>query len=91
MNKKLYIGNMNYDTTEETLRELFAAHGEVTLVNVITDRYTGLSRGFAFVEMGSEEEAKAALAALDGKEVDGRQIKVNEARERKPNDRSRFR
>jgi len=80
MAKKLYIGNMSYDTTEEKLRELFGAHGEVTSVNVVTDRYTGRPRGFAFVEMSTDEAATAAIAAVNGQEVDGRQLKVAEAR-----------
>lgn len=90
MNTKVYIGNLNYDTGEEKLREAFAEFGEVVSVNVITDRYTGQSRGFAFIEMSTEEEAKAAIEAMNGKELDGRQLKVNEARDRKPDsDRSR--
>lgn len=84
MTKKVYVGNMSYDTTPEKLQELFQAHGEVTSVNVVTDRYTGRPRGFAFVEMATDEAAKAAIAALDGQEVDGRQLKVNEAQPRKP-------
>jgi RNA recognition motif-containing protein len=70
------------DTTYEWLRQLFSAHGEVTSVNVVTDRYTGPAKGFGLVEMTSEEEAKAAIAALKGREVDGRQLRVNEAMER---------
>jgi len=80
MAKKIYIGNMSYDTNENTLRELFAAHGEVVSVSVITDRETGRPRGFAFVEMASDAAANAAISALDGQSVDGRTIKVNEAR-----------
>ncbi len=80
MAKKIYIGNMSYDTTENTLRELFAAHGEVVSVSVITDRETGRPRGFAFVEMASDAAANAAISALDGQSVDGRTLKVNEAR-----------
>jgi cold-inducible RNA-binding protein len=80
MAKKIYVGNMSYDTTESTLRELFAAHGEVVSVNVITDRDTGRPRGFAFVEMSSDTAANAAIAAIDGQSVDGRTLKVNEAR-----------
>ncbi|MBN1877161.1 MAG: RNA-binding protein [Anaerolineae bacterium] len=80
MAKKIYIGNMSYDTTESKLRELFAAHGEVVSVSVITDRDTGRPRGFAFVEMASDAAANAAIAALDGQSVDGRTLKVNEAR-----------
>ena len=84
MAKKVYIGNMSYDTTEIKLQELFAAHGEVASVSVITDRYTGRPRGFAFVEMATGEAAEAAIAALNGQEVDGRQLTVNEARPPKP-------
>lgn len=80
MAKKIYVGNMSYDTTENTLRELFAAHGEVVSVSVITDRETGRPRGFAFVEMASDAAANAAISALDGQSVDGRTLKVNEAR-----------
>ena len=86
MGKKIYVGNMNYDTTEETLRQLFSAHGEVTSVSVVTDRYTGRAKGFGFVEMATDEAAKAAIGALNGQTVDGRQLRVNEANER-PRDR----
>lgn len=89
MAKKLYVGNMNYGTTEDTLRSLFAAHGEVLSVNIITDRLTGRAKGFGFVEMATDEAAKAAIAALNGKDVDGRQIKVNEANERPRDSRPR--
>ena len=82
MAKRLYVGNLNYDTTEDTLRDLFAAHGEVDSVNIITDRYTGRSKGFGFVEMTSDEAAKAAVNALNGQSIDDRQVKVNEAYER---------
>jgi cold-inducible RNA-binding protein len=84
MAKNIYVGNMSYDTTESRLRELFEAHGEVTSVNIITDRDTGQPRGFAFVEMATDEAAAAAIAALDGQDVDGRTLKVNEARPRQP-------
>ena len=77
---KIYIGNMSYNTTEEQLRETFGAFGEVSDVNVITDRETGRARGFAFVEMSNSDEANAAIAELNGKEVDGRQLTVSEAR-----------
>jgi len=83
MAKKLYVGNLSYDTNEAKLRELFEAHGEVTSINVITDRYTGRSRGFAFVEMATDDAAKKAITALDGQLVDGRQLKVAEARPRR--------
>jgi len=87
MAKKIYVGNMNYNTSEDTLRQLFAQYGEVVSVNVITDRYTGRAKGFSFVEMASEDAARAAMGALNGRDVDGRQLKVNEANE-KPRDRS---
>ncbi|TVR93785.1 MAG: RNA-binding protein [Spirochaetaceae bacterium] len=82
MGKKLYVGNINYDTTEDILRETFTEHGEVVAVNLITDRMTGMPRGFGFVEMGSDEDAQKAISALDGREIDGRRLVVNEARER---------
>ena len=84
MTQKVYVGNLSYDTTEAKLQELFQAHGEVTSVNVVTDRYTGRPRGFAFVEMATDEAATAAIAALNGQEVDSRQLNVAEARPRKP-------
>jgi RNA recognition motif-containing protein len=76
---------MNYNTSEDTLRQLFAQYGEVVSVNVITDRYTGRAKGFGFVEMATEDAARAAMGALNGREVDGRQLKVNEAND-KPRD-----
>jgi RNA recognition motif-containing protein len=87
MAKKIYVGNMNYNTSEDTLRQLFAQYGEVVSVNVITDRYTGRAKGFGFVEMAAEDAAKAAMTALNGKEVDGRQLKVNEANDKPRGDR----
>ena len=84
MGKNIYVGNMGFDTTQDKLQELFQAHGEVTSVNIITDRDTGRPRGFGFVEMGTDAEASAAIAALDGQEVDGRTLKVNEAKPRAP-------
>ena len=84
MGKNIYVGNMSFDTTQDGLQELFAAYGEITSVNIITDRDTGRPRGFAFVEMATDEAARAAIAALDGKEVDGRALKVNEAKPRAP-------
>jgi len=84
MTKKVYIGNLSFDTSEGKLQELFQTHGEVTSVNVVTDRYTGRPRGFAFVEMATDEAAAAAIAALNGQLVDGRQLNVAEARPRKP-------
>ena len=84
MAKNVYVGNMSYDTSQDRLRELFETYGEVVSVNIITDRDTGRPRGFAFVEMATEEAAKAAIAALDGQNVDGRELRVNEARPRRP-------
>ena len=88
MAKKIYVGNMSYNTSEDTLRQLFAQYGEVASVNVITDRYTGRAKGFGFVEMATDDAARAAMAALNGREVDGRQMKVNEAND-KPRDSDR--
>ena len=76
----IYVGNMGYSSTEESVRALFEAHGEVTSVRIITDRETGRPRGFGFVEMPNADEAQAAIAAIDGKDLDGRSLKVNEAR-----------
>jgi RNA recognition motif-containing protein len=78
----IFVGNLSYTTTEDSVRSLITPHGEVESVNLITDRETGRSRGFCFVEMPNEKEARAAIAALDGSELDGRTIKVNEARPR---------
>src|SRR5262245_31289683 len=82
MNTKLYIGNLSYDATENDLQDLFSQHGTVTEVNLMMDRSTGRSRGFAFVSMASKEEADAACAALNGKNWQGRNLTVNEARPR---------
>jgi len=87
MGTNLYVGNLSYDTTEDTLRTLFAEFGEVQSVNVITDRDTGRSKGFAFVEMASEQAAEAAIQALTGKSVDGREIRVDKAKPRADSDR----
>jgi len=80
MAKKLYVGNLSYATTDATLSELFGAVGEVLSVNLITDRVTGRSKGFAFVEMAEHDVALKAIDQLNGQEVDGRSIKVAEAR-----------
>lgn len=82
MSAKLYVGNLSYDTTENSLRELFATHGSVVGVDVIMDKSTGRPRGFAFVTMETPEAATAAIQALSGKSVDGRDLTVNEARPR---------
>ena len=83
MAKKLYAGNLSYTTTENTLRELFAAVGEVESVSIITDRMSGRSKGFGFVEMATEAAAQAAISQLNGTTVDDRQITVAEARPRR--------
>ncbi|MCF7958783.1 MAG: RNA-binding protein [Phycisphaerae bacterium] len=80
MGKKLYVGNLSYDTDQSALETLFAEHGTVESVNIITDRATGQSKGFGFVEMSNDDEAQSAITALDGKDCDGRTIKVNEAK-----------
>jgi len=82
---KIYIGNMSFDTTEDSLRQAFEAFGEVNSVNIIADRDTGRPRGFAFVEMSTSEDANAAISGLNGKELDGRQLTVSEARSRNDN------
>ena len=80
MGKKLYVGNLTYGVTDSDLQRMFEAHGTVQSAQVIKDRDTGRSKGFGFVEMGSDQEAQAAITALNGKEVDGRSLTVNEAR-----------
>jgi cold-inducible RNA-binding protein len=82
MNTKLYVGNLSYDATENTLKDLFAPHGTVTEIRLMLDRDTGKSRGFAFVTMSSKEEADAAIKALNGQDSGGRSLTVNEARPR---------
>ena len=92
MTNNLYVGNLSYDTTEETLRTLFAEYGQIESVNLITDRYTGRSRGFAFVEMSTEQAAQEAMSGLNGKQVDDREIKVDKAkpkRDSRESDRGR--
>ena len=86
MVKTLYVGNLSYRMTEDGLKDIFAQYGDVTSAKIITDRETGRSRGFGFVEIEAEN-AQAAVEALDGKEIEGRGLKVNEARERKPNNK----
>lgn len=82
MGTKLYVGNLSYHTQEMNLRDHFAPYGEVVSASIVTDRDTGRSRGFGFVEMASDEEARRAQEALDGQDLDGRQLKVNEAKPR---------
>lgn len=80
MAKKLYVGGLNYNTTEDALREAFSQSGTVESASIVMDRMSGRSRGFGFVEMSSDEEAQAAIEMWNGKEVDGRRLTVNEAR-----------
>ena len=80
MGKKLYVGNLSYGITDSDLQQMFEPHGTVQSAQVIMDRDTGRSKGFGFVEMGSDQEAQAAIAALNGQERDGRPLTVNEAR-----------
>jgi len=82
MAKKLYVGNLGYDVSNSSLQQLFSAHGNVQSAQVIMDRDTGRSKGFGFVEMDSDREAQEAMVALDGKDHDGRALKVNEAKPR---------
>lgn len=79
---KLYVGNLSFSTTESQLRELFSAHGEVASASLVMDRETGRPRGFGFVEFNNDEHARAAMAALSGAAVDGRNLTVNEAKPR---------
>ncbi len=79
---KLYVGNLSFSTSEAQLRELFAAHGDVTSASLVMDRETGRPRGFGFVEFANADQAKAAIAGLNGKNVDGRDLTVNEAKPR---------
>ncbi|MGB9742904.1 MAG: RNA recognition motif domain-containing protein [candidate division WOR-3 bacterium] len=82
MGKRVFVGNLPFSATEDRLRDLFGQHGEVTSVEIIKDKFTERSRGFAFVEMATDEQAAAAIAALNQTELDGRQLTVNEARAR---------
>jgi cold-inducible RNA-binding protein len=82
MGKKLYVGNLSYGTTDSDLQSMFGSHGTVQSAQVIMDRDTGRSKGFGFVEMDSGEQAQAAISALNGQEVNGRALTVNEARPR---------
>jgi RNA recognition motif-containing protein len=84
MGKKLYVGNLSYDVDSSALQELFSAHGTVESAEVIADRDTGRSKGFGFVQMSSDDEATAAIAALNGQQHGGRALTVNEAKPREP-------
>jgi len=89
MAQKIYVGNMNYATTEETLSSLFSQYGEVVSAVVIKDRYTEQSKGFGFIEMSDAQAAEAAIATLNGKEVEGRRIRVNAAEDKPRTQRPR--
>lgn len=80
--KSIFVGNLSFSTTEDEIRELFETHGRVDRVSIVMDRDTGRSRGFAFVEMGDDQEAEAAIAAINGGSLGGRTLNVNEARPR---------
>ncbi len=84
MGKKLYVGNLSFDFAEADLRQLFEQHGNVASAQIIMDRDTGRSKGFGFVEMGTDQEAQAAIAALNGFSASGRPLTVNEARPKAP-------
>jgi RNA recognition motif-containing protein len=84
MAKKLYVGNLSYNTTEDGLRNLFSGFGSVASAKIIFDRETGNSKGFGFIEMGTDDEASAAIAGTNGRELDGRQLRVNEAMDKPP-------
>ncbi len=86
MGRKLYVGNLPYSVNQQTLQDMFSQYGTVDSVNVITDRDTGQSKGFAFVEMSSNEEAQKAIKELNGSNLEGREIKVNEAKPKAPRD-----
>ena len=88
MGSKLYVGNLSYSVTSSDLQTMFEKHGSVSSAEVISDRETGHSKGFGFVEMGSDDEAKAAIAAMSGQESDGRALTVNEAKPREERPRS---
>lgn len=84
MAKKLYVGNLSYNTTEDGLKTLFSGFGTVASAKIILDRETGNSKGFGFIEMGTDDEANAAIAGTNGRELDGRQLRVNEAMDKPP-------
>ena len=88
MSTKLFVGNLSFNTTQDQLQDLFAAHGNVIEVDVIMDKFSGRPRGFGFVTMETKEAADAAVQALNGKEIDGRALTVNEARPREERPRS---
>ena len=84
MAKKIYVGNLNYATTDDQLNQTFAQYGTVLSAKIITDRYTDRSKGFGFVEMEEADAAEAAISALNGQQLDGRELRVSEAHDRQP-------
>ncbi len=88
--KKIYVGNLSFNMSDQDLNALFAEHGAVTSANIVTDRETGRSRGFGFVEMEDDSAAAKAIGAINGRDVDGRSLNVNEARPREPRGGSRW-
>lgn len=90
MGKKIYVGNLSFNTSEEGLRDLFAAFGSVASAKIITDRDSGRSKGFGFVEMNTDEEARAAITGTNGKDLDGRPLKVNEAMDKPRRENNRY-
>ena len=88
--KKIYVGNVSFNMSDQDLNALFAEHGAVTSANIVTDRETGRSRGFGFVEMEDDSAAAKAIEAINGRDVDGRSLNVNEARPREPRGGSRW-
>ncbi|MEI6386075.1 MAG: RNA-binding protein [Spirochaetota bacterium] len=90
MGRKIYVGNLSFSSNEDSLRRLFQSHGTVASAKIITDRDSGASKGFAFVEMGTDDEARAAISACNGIDLDGRQIKVNEAMDKPRRDNDRY-
>lgn len=90
MSTKIYVGNLSFNILQDSLKETFSQYGDVSSCKVIVDRETGRSKGFGFIEMGSSEDAKTAISALDGAELDGRSMRVNEAKPQERNERSRW-
>ncbi len=90
MSKKIYVGNLSYNTTEESLQELFQRFGAVSSVVVMKDKFTGMSKGFGFVEFEADEQADSAVHALNGKDFEGRRLRVNEAQDRRRPQRRDF-
>ena len=90
MSKKIYVGNMNYSTTEEELQNVFAQYGTVLSIKIVTDRFTNQPKGFGFVEMEEDDAAEAAISALNDTELKGRNLRVNEAHDKRPPRRNNY-